>query len=210
LLRSLSAKPARPIDRIALIGLRGAGKSTLGALAAKRLGWRFIELNREIERDNGLSITEVFSLYGQDGYRRLELAALRKVVEKPGPLILATGGGIVAEPLNFELLLASFFTIWLKATPAEHMSRVRKQGDLRPMGKDSAAMAELVTILSSREPLYARADAALDTSGRKTQESLESLLEFIEVAPRGVALPGDGQDRGKSPAASRRVRQKAS
>jgi XRE family transcriptional regulator, aerobic/anaerobic benzoate catabolism transcriptional regulator len=166
-------------DRIALIGLRGAGKSTLGALAAEKLGWRFIELNREIERENGLSITEIFSLYGQDGYRRFELSALRRVAELPEPMIVATGGGVVAVPVTFELLQASFFTIWLKALPTEHMSRVRKQGDLRPMGNDSAAMAELKTILSSREPLYAQADATLDTAGRKLRESLADLLAII-------------------------------
>jgi XRE family aerobic/anaerobic benzoate catabolism transcriptional regulator len=189
--RPRTGGPAAPTfertDRIALIGLRGAGKSTLGALAAEKLGWRFIELNREIERENGLSMTEIFSLYGQEGYRRLELAALRKVAESYEPMIVATGGGIVAEPVTLELLQASFFTIWLKALPAEHMNRVRKQGDLRPMGDDSAAMAELKTILSSREPLYARADATLDTSGRKLRESLADLLAVIQDRCRGAA-----------------------
>jgi XRE family transcriptional regulator, aerobic/anaerobic benzoate catabolism transcriptional regulator len=175
-----SAPTAERTKRIALIGLRGAGKSTLGTLVAEKLGWRFIELNREIEHDSGLSMTEIFSLYGQDGYRRLELAALRKVSESAEPMIVATGGGIVAEPVTFELLQASFFTIWLKALPAEHMNRVRKQGDLRPMGNDNAAMAELKTILTSREPLYARADATLDTAGRKLRESFADLLALIQ------------------------------
>jgi XRE family transcriptional regulator, aerobic/anaerobic benzoate catabolism transcriptional regulator len=171
-------------NRIALIGLRGAGKSTLGALVAEKLAWRFVELNREIERDSGLSMTEIFSLYGQDGYRRLELAALREVAESSEPMIVATGGGIVAEPVTFELLQASFFTIWLKALPAEHMNRVRKQGDLRPMGNDSAAMAELKTILTSREPLYGRADATIDTTGRKLRESFADLLAMIRDGRR--------------------------
>ncbi len=168
------------VDRVALIGLRGAGKSTLGRLAAEQLGWRFVELSKEIEREHGFSMTEIMSLYGQDGYRRFEQITLRRIVETPGPVILATGGSIVSEPVTFDLLLASFFTIWMKATPAEHMSRVRAQGDLRPMGDDKAAMAELITILSSREPLYARARTTLDTSSAKQDESLKRLLAMIQ------------------------------
>ena len=173
------AMPAATIDRVALIGLRGAGKSTLGRLAADRQGWTFVELNKEIERENGLSMTEIFSLYGQEGYRRLEQDMLRQVVDRPGPMILATGGGIVAEPLTFDRLLTSFFTVWIKAAPEEHMSRVRRQGDLRPMGNDRTAMAELVTILSSREPLYERARAVVDTTGASIETSLEALLATI-------------------------------
>jgi XRE family transcriptional regulator, aerobic/anaerobic benzoate catabolism transcriptional regulator len=175
-----STPQATTVDRVALIGLRGAGKSTLGRLAAERLGWRFIELSKEIEQEHGFSMTEIMSLYGQDGYRRFEQATLRRIVETPGPLILATGGSIVSEPVTFDLLLASFFTIWIKATPAEHMGRVRAQGDLRPMGNDKAAMAELITILSSREPLYGRARTILDTSGAKQDESLKGLVAMIQ------------------------------
>jgi len=167
------------IERVALIGLRGAGKSTLGRLAAERQGWAFVELNKEIERENGLSMTEIFSLYGQEGYRRLEQEMLRQVIARPGPMILATGGGIVAEPLTFDMLLTSFFTVWIKAAPEEHMGRVRLQGDLRPMGNDRTAMAELVTILSSREPLYERARAVVDTTDASIETSLEALLATI-------------------------------
>jgi XRE family transcriptional regulator, aerobic/anaerobic benzoate catabolism transcriptional regulator len=170
---------AASVDRVALIGLRGAGKSTLGRLAAERRGWAFVELNKEIERENGLSMTEIFSLYGQEGYRRLEQDMLRQIVNRPGPMILATGGGIVAEPLTFDMLLTSFFTVWIKAAPEEHMSRVRLQGDLRPMGNDRTAMTELITILSSREPLYERARAVVDTSGSSIETSLEALLATI-------------------------------
>jgi XRE family aerobic/anaerobic benzoate catabolism transcriptional regulator len=186
---ALSSSPAplrqpAPSHRVALIGLRGAGKSTLGQLAATQFGWPFVELNKEIERENGLSITEIFSLYGQKGFRRLELAALKKVIARPGPMMLATGGGIVAEAVTFELLLASFFTIWVTASPAEHMSRVRQQGDLRPMANDNAAMVELIAILSSREPLYARAKKTLRTSGAPVEKSLKQLIEIVhsEVA----------------------------
>jgi XRE family aerobic/anaerobic benzoate catabolism transcriptional regulator len=171
-----------PVERVALIGLRGAGKSTLGRLAGERLGWPFLELNKEIEAQTGLSIAEVFSLYGQEGYRRLELAALEQVLARKGAMMLATAGGIVAEPITFELLMSSFFTVWVKAKPAEHMSRVREQGDLRPMADDKTAMAELMTILSSREPLYARADAVVDTSDRDVEASLNELLRVIGSA----------------------------
>jgi len=178
-----------PSDRIALIGLRGAGKSTLGRLCAEQLGMPFIELNKEIEDRAGLSIAEVFALYGQEGYRRLEHSAFAGIVALPGAMILATAGGIVAEPVTFELLLSSFFTIWIKASPREHMSRVRNQGDLRPMANDRAAMAELETILSSRESLYARANVEIDTSGLSIQESLERLLLVIKGARRTSDLP---------------------
>ncbi len=120
--------------RVALIGLRGAGKSTLGKLAAERLGWTFVELNAEIERENALSVQEIFAIYGQEGYRRLEQAALRRLTEQPGPLILATSGGIVAEPLTYDLLLQAFYTVWLRARPEEHMNRVREQGHLPTTG----------------------------------------------------------------------------
>lgn len=171
--------PAIQVDRIALLGLRGAGKSTLGRLAAEKLGWRFVELNREIEAEAGFSVSEVFSLYGQDGYRRYEQAALDRIIGEGGAMILAAGGGIVSDPVTFERLLANFFTVWVKASPAEHMSRVRAQGDLRPMAEDKAAMSELVTILQSREPFYERARTTLDTSGSSVEDALAALLQLI-------------------------------
>jgi XRE family transcriptional regulator, aerobic/anaerobic benzoate catabolism transcriptional regulator len=166
--------------RVALIGLRGAGKTTLGRIAAERLGWSFVELNHEIERLAGFSVTEIFKLYGQEGYRKLELRALQIVVKRPPPLLLATAGGLVAEPLTFDLLLHAFDTIWVKARPNEHMARVREQGDLRPMSAESDAMMELIAILASREPHYARAKATLDTSGRGVEESASGLVRLIE------------------------------
>src|SRR4029077_8019453 len=144
---------------IALIGLRGAGKSTLGKILAKRIGWNFVELNKEIEGQKGLSVAEIIALYGQGGFRRMEQGTLNQLLARKELMVLATGGGIVSEPLTFELILSSFYTIWLKAEPEEHMMRVRKQGDLRPMADDRSAMAVLRNILVSREPVDSRAAA---------------------------------------------------
>jgi len=174
-----AARDAAQADRVALIGLRGAGKSTLGRMAADRLGWELVELDKEIERAHGLSIGEILALYGQEGFRRREHAMLRELVARPGAMILATGGGIVAEALTFDLLLTSFLTIWLKAAPAEHMARVRQQGDLRPMADDPTAMQELHAILTSREPLYARAHVTIDTSRLAVETAAERLVAAI-------------------------------
>jgi XRE family transcriptional regulator, aerobic/anaerobic benzoate catabolism transcriptional regulator len=164
---------------IALIGLRGAGKSTLGKLLAKQIGWKFVELNKEIEAQNGLSVAEIIALYGQEGFRRMEQAALTALLARKELMVLATGGGIVSEALTFDLILSSFYTIWLKAEPEEHMARVRSQGDLRPMADDRSAMAELRNILLSREPLYARAAAVVDTAGLAVDDAAARLIEAV-------------------------------
>ena len=164
---------------IALIGLRGAGKSTLGKMLAKKIGWSFVELNKEIEAQNGLSVAEIIALYGQEGFRRMEQAALGQLLARKELTVLATGGGIVSEPLTFDLILSSYYTIWLKAEPEEHMARVRSQGDLRPMADDRSAMAELRTILKSREPLYARASAVVDTAGLTVDAAAARLIEAV-------------------------------
>jgi XRE family transcriptional regulator, aerobic/anaerobic benzoate catabolism transcriptional regulator len=164
---------------IALIGLRGAGKSTLGRMLANKIGWNFVELNKEIEAQNGLSVAEIIALYGQEGFRRMEQAALGQLLARKELTVLATGGGIVSEPLTFDLILSSFYTIWLKAEPEEHMARVRSQGDLRPMADDRSAMAELRTILKSREPLYARASAVVDTAGLAVDAAAARLIEAV-------------------------------
>jgi XRE family aerobic/anaerobic benzoate catabolism transcriptional regulator len=164
---------------IALIGLRGAGKSTLGKTLAKQIGWSFVELNKEIEAQNGLSVAEIIALYGQEGFRRMEQAALGQLLARKELMVLATGGGIVSEPVTFDLILQSFYTIWLKAMPEEHMARVRGQGDLRPMADDRSAMAELRTILLSREPLYARASAVVDTSGLSVDAAASRLVDAV-------------------------------
>ena len=164
---------------IALIGLRGAGKSTLGKMLAKKIGWNFVELNKEIEAQNGLSVAEIIALYGQEGFRRMEQVALGQLLARKELMVLATGGGIVSEALTFDLILSSFYTIWLKAKPEEHMARVRRQGDLRPMADDRSAMAELRTILLSREPLYARACAVVDTAGLSIDNAASRLIDAV-------------------------------
>lgn len=166
--------------RIALIGLRGAGKSTLGRLSAARLGIPFVELNVEIEATSGMPVNDLMALYGQEGYRRLERQSVERIAATHEMLVLAVAGGIVSEPDTFNYLVRHFHTIWLKARPEEHMGRVRKQGDTRPMAGNPAAMDELKTILTSRESLYARSEAQVDTSGKSVEESLADLLATIE------------------------------
>ena len=166
--------------RVALIGLRGAGKSTLGRLAAAARDIPFVELNAEIEATSGMPVNELMALYGQEGYRRLERQAVERIAAAHDSVVLAVAGGIVSEPDTFNFLLRHFHTIWLKAKPEEHMSRVRKQGDTRPMAGNPAAMDELKTILTSRESLYAQSGAQVDTSGKDVEDSLADLLETIE------------------------------
>ena len=172
---------------VALIGLRGAGKSTLGKILAKKIGWNFVELNKEIERQNGLSVPEIIALYGQEGFRRMEQTALNQLLARKELMVLATGGGIVSEPLTFELILSSFYTIWLKAEPEEHMARVRSQGDLRPMADDRSAMAELRNILVSREPLYSRAAAVVDTAGLSVNAAAARLVDAVAPVVKNEA-----------------------
>jgi XRE family aerobic/anaerobic benzoate catabolism transcriptional regulator len=176
---AVSAHRRHSFSGIALIGLRGAGKSTLGKMLAKKIGWSFVELNKEIEAQNGLSVAEIIALYGQEGFRRMEQAALTQLLARKELMVLATGGGIVSEPLTFDLVLSSFYTIWVKADPEEHMARVRRQGDLRPMADDRSAMAELRNILLSREPLYARASAVVDTAGLSVDAAAARLYNSV-------------------------------
>ncbi|HXP03752.1 MAG TPA: helix-turn-helix transcriptional regulator [Stellaceae bacterium] len=165
--------------RIALIGLRGAGKSTLGRMLAERLGVPFIELDRTVEQQSGMALAELFEMLGQATFRRVERTALETILHETPRFVLATGGGLVTEPGTFELLIASCLTIWLRATPQEHMARVIGQGDLRPMAGHKQAMDDLVSILASREPLYGRADLTLDTAGQTPHQSLAELLALL-------------------------------
>jgi XRE family transcriptional regulator, aerobic/anaerobic benzoate catabolism transcriptional regulator len=165
--------------RIALIGLRGAGKSTLGSLLAHRLRLAFIELDREIEAMNGMALAQMFDMFGQEKVRRSERAALDAVLQRHGAFVLATGGGLVTERSTFERLRVSCLTVWVRADPKAHMSRVIAQGDLRPMADGARAMDDLVAILSAREPFYAKADATLDTAGKTVEESVEELERLV-------------------------------
>lgn len=165
--------------RICLVGLRGAGKSTLGARVGAALDVPFIELNAEIEAQSGMPVAEVMALYGQEGYRSLEARAMDRVIDTHERVLLAVAGGIVAEADTYDGLLRHFHTIWLKTSPDEHMARVRAQGDERPMAGNPEAMAQLKSILTTRETLYARAEAQLDTSGKPVDTSVVELRELI-------------------------------
>lgn len=175
--------PGRPAQmrrqRVCLIGLRGAGKSTLGRLLGKELSTPFVELNRDIEEQSGMPVDEVMALYGQEGYRRLERQALERIVATSDSVVLAVAGGIVSEPETYGFLLRNFHTIWLRATPDEHMNRVRAQGDERPMAGNPKAMDELKSILTSREALYAKAEGVVNTSGKTLEESLRELKDVV-------------------------------
>ena len=162
--------------RVALIGLRGAGKSTLGAILAERLEAPFLELDRLIEQESGVGLSAIFDLYGQSGFRRLERRCLDQVIERHPRFVLATGGSLVSEPATFERLLTMCYTVWLRATPEEHMQRVIAQGDMRPMADNRESMSDLKRILEVREPLYRKADLTMDTSETGAVESADRLL----------------------------------
>jgi XRE family aerobic/anaerobic benzoate catabolism transcriptional regulator len=171
------SQPRGRQGRIALIGLRGAGKSTLGRGLAERLQVPFVELAVEIEREAGMSLSEIFDLWGQPAYRRHERRCLEHVIEAHQRVVITTGGSLVSEPGTYELLLNSCYTIWLRANPEEHMNRVVEQGDYRPMEGNTEAMEDLRRILEGRDPLYRKADTILDTSGKSVEESLDALVE---------------------------------
>ncbi len=161
--------------RIALLGLRGAGKSTLGAKLAQALEVPFVELDREVEKEAGAPLGEVFSLYGQEAFRRFERKALARVLQQTSRAVIATGGSLVTDPDTYNLLLDHCTCVWLKATAEEHMQRVMAQGDMRPFKGSPAALEEIRRLLADRGRLYARADAVLDTSGRTVRQNLAEL-----------------------------------
>lgn len=166
--------------RIALIGMRGAGKSTLGSMLAKEMGNRFVELDNEIEKDTGMPLGEIFSLYGQSGFRSIEKRTLERVLKESERAVISVGGGVVSEKETFDLLLSHCYTVWIKAQPEEHMSRVMAQGDFRPMAANNQAMEDLRRILEAREPLYRKADLLLDTSGTSVEESFAKLEAALQ------------------------------
>ena len=172
-------RPDGPHDRIALIGLRGAGKSTLGPLRADRLDVPCLELDREVEREAGMGLGEIMELHGQAGFRRMERSVLDRLIQAYPKAVIAAGGGIVAEAETFDRLLASCLTVWIKASPQEHMQRVIDQGDMRPMRDNRRSMDDLRAILASREALYARADVQVETSGQSVAEALAALTAAV-------------------------------
>ncbi|GAB3653295.1 helix-turn-helix transcriptional regulator [Ramlibacter alkalitolerans] len=175
--------------RIALIGLRGAGKSTLGAMLAEDLGFPFLELSREIEKFAGCSIAEIQSLYGQNAYRRYERRAVEETIQIYPEAVIAVPGGLVAEPATFNLLLSHCTTVWLKAHPEDHMNRVASQGDLRPMAGNTEAMEDLKGILAHRAPFYAKAEMHLDTSARPLAETFVALRTMVRKALQTKGKP---------------------
>ncbi len=179
LMRDYGEEAAARHRRIALVGLRGAGKTTLGSALAAELDTPFVELDREIEREAGISLSEIFLLYGQAGYRRIERRCLERLLAGPPEMVMTVGGGIVSEPDAYHLLLQHCFTVWVKASPDEHMARVVAQGDLRPMQGRTEAMADLKRILDARETAYRKADITLDTSGEDPQQSLTKLRQAV-------------------------------
>jgi XRE family aerobic/anaerobic benzoate catabolism transcriptional regulator len=169
----MAAKP------IALLGLRGAGKSSLGSRLAELLKLPFVELDREVEKEAGAELGEVFAMYGQDAFRRFERRALERVLAQHERAVIATGGSLVTDPGTYKLLLERCVCIWLKASPEEHMARVIAQGDMRPFKGRSAALDEIKRLLEDRNRLYSRADATVDTSGKTLKQSLSELRQAI-------------------------------
>ncbi len=204
---ALSARADRA-RRIALVGLRGAGKSTLGRMLAQHLGWPFIELDRRVEEDYGASIPDLIEMAGTATFRRHERGALERVIAEHQAAIITTAGGIVANPESYALLLHRTHTVWIKARPDEHMSRVMAQGDFRPMAQNRAAMADLVAILEARRADYARAEAQVDTSGDAVERSFAKLLRLassllgLDAATPSPRVRGEGRDEGASPLGS--------
>jgi len=186
--RFLPPERADRARRVALVGLRGAGKSTLGRMLAQHLGCAFIELDRVVEQDYGASIPDMIEMAGTATFRRQERAALARVIAEHEAAVITTAGGIVSDRDSYALLLRRSHTIWIKARPEDHMSRVMAQGDFRPMAQNREAMADLVAILDARSPDYARAQAQLDTSGETIEQSFAKLVRIVTglLGPTGV------------------------
>ena len=175
--RHVAADRAR---RIALVGLRGAGKSTLGRRLAGELACPFIELDRLVEQDYGARIPDLIEIAGLATFRRYERACLERVIDEHDTAVIATAGGIVSDAETYALLLRRSHTVWVRASPDEHMKRVMEQGDFRPMAQNREAMADLVAILDARRADYARAQAELDTSGDTIERSFGKLQDLVK------------------------------
>jgi len=184
LTKEIEGRIAAPVGtdrarRVALVGLRGAGKSTLGRMLAQHLGWPFIELDRLVEEDYGASIPDLIEMAGTATFRRHERSALDRIVTAHDAAVITTAGGIVSNQETYALLLRRTHTVWIKARPEDHMSRVMAQGDFRPMAQNREAMADLVAILDARRADYARAEAEVDTSGEAVEASFAKLLQTV-------------------------------
>ena len=181
LLAEPGSEPARPV--VALLGLRGAGKTTIGRRLARRLRVSFVELDRRVERAAGLSLAEIFALHGEEYYRRLERETLERVLDEAGGrrLVLAVGGGLVTSPETYGLLRRRALTVWLRADPEDHWNRVVQQGDRRPMAEHPEAMAELRRLLAARQRLYAEADGTVDTSRLGVQGTVQAVARLLHA-----------------------------
>jgi XRE family aerobic/anaerobic benzoate catabolism transcriptional regulator len=177
----LTESNAEPPRTVALLGLRGAGKTTIGRQLARRLRVRFVELDRRIEQAANLSLAGIFSLYGDDHYRRLEREVLTQVLDENRATVLATGGGIVTSADTYATLKKSAITVWLRAAPEDHWNRVLRQRDRRPMADRPQAMADLRAILAAREPLYSAAAHTIDTTGRDPGEIVDELAALTYI-----------------------------
>jgi XRE family aerobic/anaerobic benzoate catabolism transcriptional regulator len=169
-------------SRIALVGLRGAGKSTLGVMLAEDLGFPFVELSREIEKFAGCSVSEIQALYGMNAYRRYERRALEEAIQIYPEVVIATPGGLVSDPATFNQLLSHCTAVWLQADPEDHMRRVQAQGDLRPMAASREAMEDLKGILAGRAAFYSKAQHRLDTSAQPLDATFQVLRTMVREA----------------------------
>lgn len=176
-----------PREKIALVGLRGAGKTTIGRALADRIGTSFVELDQAIEEAAGMSLSDIFGIHGEPYYRRLERETARRILDARGPLVLAASGGVVTDPETWGLLRERCLTVWLRATPDDHWNRVVAQGDRRPMAGNPRAMAELRALLESRGPLYEQADRIVDTSARGLDRAIDEVALLVAATAGGRA-----------------------